>query len=180
MVKQNGNAVYTAFILDSSGSIAGTPDGTKSAYDSIADAVGKYIDKKIQGKSKCAVINSGKADTTVYSGWRGRKEKHELKRVVGMKGREGTFFAPSVIEKLNKEAPGKFNVVMISDYCICNMEQTGKALAEVLKAGNKVKLINIEQGSPEMEFFKEGLKKYGLEDSDVVVLRDVSELSEYL
>jgi len=179
MVKHNG-ATYTAFILDSSGSMAYAADGKKTVYDSISEAVGKYIDQKIQGKSKCAVINSGRADATVYSGWKGRKEKHELKRVVGMKGMEGTFFAPFVIESMKKEAPGKFNVIMISDYNICNIEGTAKALAEVLKDGNKVKLITTEQDSPEMEFFTEGLKKYGLEDSDIVVLRDVSELSEHL
>ncbi len=179
MVKQNG-ATYTAFILDSSGSMAGAPDGTKSVYDSVAEAVGKYIDKNLQGKSKCAVINSGRGDSTVYSGWKGRKEKHELKKVVGMKGRESTFFSPFIIDKMSKEAPGKFNVIMVSDYNICNMESAALALAEVLKAGNKVKLINIEQGSPEMEFFTEGLKKYGLEESDVVTLKDVSELSNYL
>jgi hypothetical protein len=178
MVKHNGTT-YTAFILDSSGSMACASEGQKVDYDSVAEAVDKFIDKNLQGRSKCAVINGGRSGISVYSGWKGRKEKEELKNVVNMRGCEGSYFAPSQIKNMVKEAPGKFNAYIISDFCLENMEAVALALVKVLETGNKLKLIVRSEGSP-FEFFTEGLKKYGLEENDLVVLGNISEISKHL
>ncbi len=138
-------------LIDSSGSWKNTGPGEDYSFDIVGKGAREVIAigaepvkvgrKMIELGRNYAVINF--SSRTLYSGWVAPEDTEKLNKFVDEFQEEGTTLSSRKLEQLQKEAKGKFAMLMVTDGCLDNSCEAITMLNRMVEQGNKLGVLYI-------------------------------------